>query len=423
MSMRPHFYSFCSLAVAGLLVVLDTAHTAKAGDWPGWRGPSGMGYATEKGLPLHWDIKTGQNILWKVALPKTTGHSSPIVWGDRVFLTTAAKQTNAQESAKEIPEHHLCCFQASDGKLLWRTPIQPGKEPMGYAIYAVPTPVTDGKVVYCWFGSAVVAAVDFDGKLLWRHERAGPFKLNPGITSSPVLYQDTLLLLCDQGSGGWLQALDKTTGEIKWEQKRSKLSYCNTTPVLITVNDKPQLLVQASNQLQGLDPATGQPIWWCKAKGFGSSPVYHSGLVFSDSGNGEAGLVVDPTGRGDVTATHIKWQFAKSPSQYASGIIAGDYVFRAHKPGTIKCWKLATGEEVFSEAAADVPTLSSPIVTGDGLVYFAGSGKSYVVKPGPKLEVLAVNDLKSGDIAASAAVSNGRIFIRGDQMLFCIGEK
>lgn len=422
MTNRRLSHPFLSVAAIAIFFALF-ATPARAADWPGWRGPTGMGYTEEKNLPLHWDIKTGQNILWKVALPKTTGHSSPIVWGDRVFLTTAAKQTNAEEKDKIIPEHHLCCFQASDGKLLWRAAIAPGKEPMGYAIYAVPTPITDGKAIYCWFGSAVVAAVDFDGKLLWRHERSGPFKLNPGIASSPALYQDTVLLLCDQGGGGWLQALDTATGEIKWEQKRAKLSYCNTSPVLISVKDKPELLIQASNQLQALDPSNGQPIWWCKAKGFGASPVYHNGLIFSDSGNGEAGLVVDPTGSGDVTATNIKWQFAKTPSQYGSGIIAGDYVYRAYK-SNIKCWKLASGEEVFSESADGVPYLSSPIVTGDGLVYFAGANRSYVVKPGPKLEVLAVNDLKSGDnIAASAAVANGRIFIRGDQMLFCIGEK
>src|SRR4051794_6452676 len=157
-----------------LLTVALSATFARAGDWPGWRGPSGAGYVEEKGLPLtwNWDKKRQENILWKADLPKTTGHSSPIVWGDRVFLTIAAKQTQAEEKEKVIPEHHLMCFNAADGTVLWKTPIPPGKEPMGYAIYAVPTPVTDGKAVYCWFGSAVLAAIDFDGKILWRHERA-----------------------------------------------------------------------------------------------------------------------------------------------------------------------------------------------------------------------------------------------------------
>src|SRR5204863_5545504 len=143
------------------------------------------------------------------------------------------------------------------------------------------------------------------------------------------------------------------------------------TPVIMQVKGKPQLLVAASNQLQGLDPATGEPIWWCKARGFGSSPVYGSGLVYSDSGNGEAGVVVDPTGTGDVTKTHVKWQYDKSPSQYGSAVVAGEYVLRAHKPGTIKCWKLATGEEVYDDDAPGVSILASPLVTADGLVYFA----------------------------------------------------
>ncbi|MBM4040074.1 MAG: hypothetical protein FJ290_16335, partial [Planctomycetes bacterium] len=167
------------------------AGTAFAGNWPGFRGPTGMGTTDEKDLPLKWDGKSGKGILWKAPLKGTTGHSSPIVWDDRVFITTAAKQNREQEEKKEVPEHHLACYQASDGKLLWRTQIPQGKEPMGYAIYAVPTPVTDGKAVYCWFGSAVVAAVDFEGKLLWRHERPGPFVLNPGICQSPILFRDT----------------------------------------------------------------------------------------------------------------------------------------------------------------------------------------------------------------------------------------
>ena len=175
-----------TLWAVGVWATLHLACPAASGDgnWPGWRGPTGVGYADEKDLPLTWDAKTGENVLWKASLDGTTGHSSPIVWGDRVFVTTAAKQTREQEARKEVPEHHLVCYRAADGKLVWRTRIPQGKEPMGYAIYAVPTPVTDGKAVYAWFGSAVIAAVDLSGGLLWRHERPGPFHLNPGICQS-----------------------------------------------------------------------------------------------------------------------------------------------------------------------------------------------------------------------------------------------
>jgi outer membrane protein assembly factor BamB len=318
----------------------------------------------------------------------------------------------------------LWCFSAADGKLLWKTAISPGKEPAGQDIYAAPTPATDGKAVYCWFGSAVIAAVDFEGKLLWRHERAGPFKVNPGICSSPVIFKDTVLLLCDQASGGgWLQALDTATGKIKWEQKRTKHSHTSATPVVIHVNEQPQLIIQASSELQGLNPATGEPIWWCKATGFGSSPAYGSGLIFSDSGKDESGLVVSPTGNGDVTQTHIKWQVAKIPSQYQSAVIWGDYVYHANKPGIIKCFDLETGDEKFSARAPGVPTVSSPLATADGRIYFASADRTYVLKAGPTFETIAVNNLGGGGNSSSAAVSGGRLFIRADQALFCIGEK
>jgi hypothetical protein len=166
---------FALALLAGLLAALPAA--TWAGNWPGWRGSTGCGYSDEKNLPLKWDGKTGQGVLWKVPLKDTTGHSSPIVWEDRVFLTTAVKQTQEQEARKEIPDHDIACFQASDGKLLWKTHVAHGPHQEGYSIYAVPTPIIDGKAVYAWFGSGVVAAVDLDGKLLWRHERSGPFNL------------------------------------------------------------------------------------------------------------------------------------------------------------------------------------------------------------------------------------------------------
>ncbi len=404
--------------------LLIFAACVNAGDWPGWRGPTGVGYTDEKDLPLTWDGKTGENVLWKASIKGTTGYSSAIVSGQRVFITTAARQTGEQETNKEIPAHSISCYQAKDGTLLWRTEVAPGKESAGYAIYAVPTPVTDGKAVYAWFGSAVVAAVDFDGKLLWREERNGPFKLNPGICSSPVIYQETLLLLCDQGGGnGWLQALDRSTGKVRWEQKRGKSSYGNTSPILLPVAGKTQLIIQASEMLQGLDPANGEPIWWCKGRGFGASPAFGSGLIFSDSGNGESGVVVDPTGSGDVSKSHIKWQAPKIRSQYGSAVVSGDYVYRASDKGIIYCWKLASGEEMFAADAPGVSKLSSPFATADGRIYFANGDKSYVLQSGPEFKVLATNDLRGGDNGSSAAVSNGKIFIRGGETLFCVGKK
>src|SRR5262249_8093219 len=159
-------------------------------------------------------------------------------------------------------------------------------------------------------------------------------KLNPGICSSPVLYKDTVILLCDQGGGqGFLQGLDKKTGEVKWEQKRSNGSYNNTTPVLLTVDGKLQLVIAGARAVQGLDPADGKELWSCAAGGFGASPAYGGGLLYVDSGTDGPGLAIDPTGKGDVTKTHVKWRHDKVAADYASPVISGDYVYRARKPG------------------------------------------------------------------------------------------
>ena len=415
--------------VAGLaLWVCAWPNAARASDWPSWRGPAGTGYTDEKDLPLTWNGKTGENVVWKAPLKGTTGHSGPIVWGDKVFITTAVKQTNEEEKTA-IPEHHLSCYQVSDGKQLWRTPIPPGKMRAGYAIYAVPTPVTDGKAVYCWFGSAVMAAVDFDGKLLWRQEREGDFLtngnlLNPGICTSPILYQDTILLLFDQGRGkGFLQALDKTTGAVKWEQKRTKMGSCNTTPLLITANNKPQLVAAGSEVLQGLDPTNGEPLWWCKSRAFGESPIFGGGLVYVDKGGNEPAMAVDPAGQGEVDKTHVKWQNAKSAGDYSSAVIAGEYIYKAVKEGFVACYKLASGEEVFSGNLTGVSKLASPIATADGRIYFASTGKSYVIKAGPTLEVLGSGDLSGWGNGSSPAVSGGRIYVRDFEFLYCLGMK
>jgi outer membrane protein assembly factor BamB len=420
MSLRtPHL---ASILLASILL----APIGRADNWPGWRGPTGYGYTSEKSLPLSWDGKSGKNVLWKASLKGTTGHSTPVVWGDRVFVTTAVKQTRDEEARKEIPDHHVLCFRVSDGKQLWKTRIVPGDEVAGYAIYASPTPATDGKAVYVWFGSGVVAAVDFDGKLLWRHKKPGPFSLNPGITSSPVLYKDTVILICDQGrQKGFLQGLDRKTGEVKWEQKRKDTSYCNATPLLLEVKGKTQLIVSASNALQGLDPADGKLIWWCKGRGFGSSPAVGGGLVYQDRGGNEPAQAVDPTGTGDVTKTHVKWRLERLAGDYSSPVISGGRIYRVQAEGLLTCLKLSDGEEVFSKRLPGLSKLASPVATADGRIYLVSTRTSYVLEADDKGEVLAKNELggSGGNNGSSPAISDGKIFVRDFDNLYCIGEE
>ena len=407
--------------IAACIAVFLSVGTLQAGNWPSWRGPNGDGHSDEKDLPLTWGGKANENILWRIKLDGRS-YSSPIVWGDRVFVTTAPKQSDADVKNKVIPEHFVTCYQASDGKQLWQTSVPHGPFADGY--YTIPTPVTDGKLVYAWFGSGLLAAVDFDGKIVWRRERAGPYRVYPGVSSSPLLYGDSVLVLCDQGKDSFLMAVDRKTGEVKWEQKRPTMSGTNSTPVLMRVKDKPQMVVASGRALQGIDPASGKVLWWCgKDGGYWTSFTCGSGLVYTDSGGGR-GLAVDPCGEGDVNKTHIKWQMPKVPEGLACPLIVGDCVYRVHKPGILKCWKLSTGELLFDERLPGVSFLASPIATADGRIYLASGNKGYVLKAGPKLEILATNTIQSGgDDGPSAALSGGRLFLKSSNQLICVGKK
>jgi outer membrane protein assembly factor BamB len=417
------------LSIALLTLLISPAGAA---DWPNWRGPTGMGITDAKDLPLSWGGKEGTNVLWKVPLPGTDtkakfdhNQSSPIVWKDRVFLLMVFWPEGVEQS--EFPEHHVACYRTEDGKRLWDIKVPPGpwklKDLRGG--YSAPTPCTDGERVYVLFGSSELAALDFDGKIVWRKEIT-PYAWDVAIGTSPVLIEDKVIVLADgsQPKDSRLIAFDRKSGEIKWEQKRPTSTFSHSTPVLVDVKGKPQLLVSSSGALQGLDPTDGKVIWWANTPGDVPTPVLGKGLVYCDSGRGGVGIAVDPTGTGDVTKTLVKWKTsAPVPEGYSSPIVVGDHVYRMHNPGILKCWELDSGKQVYSERLPNgVDHAASPFVTPEGRLYFAGGGISAVVAPGAKFEVLATSDL--GDPGrASAAVAGGRLYIKGGKNLFCIGKK
>ncbi len=414
----------------GLVLAACTATPLRA-DWPGWRGPTGMGITTEKDLPLTWGGKDESNVLWKAPLPGWDGkarmdhnQSSPIVCKDRVFLIMVFWPEGTPQS--EFPEHHVACYRTADGKPLWDTKVPPGpwllKDLRGG--YSAPTPCCDGERVYALFGSSELVALDLDGKLVWRKEIT-PYAWDVAIGTSPVLVQGRVLVLADgtMPKQSRLIAFDAKTGDIAWEQKRPTGNFNHTTPVLAQVDGKPQLLVSSSGAVQGLNPADGKVIWWANHPGDVPTPVYGKGLVYSENGRGGPGIAVAPTGEGDVTKSLVKWKTAPVPEGYSSPIISGDYVYRVHNPGIVKCWDLSDGKQVFSERLPKgVDHSASPFVTPEGRIYFAGAGTTAVLAPGPKYEVLATNEL--GDPSrASAAVADGRIYLKGGRNLWCIGKK
>jgi outer membrane protein assembly factor BamB len=389
-----------------------------------------MGHTSEKGLPVRWGGKDGANVRWKVPLfpgqdkaRLDNNQSSPIVVGDRIFVTGSYWPAGVSE--KQYPEHHVICFRKSDGKRLWDVRVQPGpwllKDLRGG--YTAPTPACDGKRVYVVFGSSVIAALDLDGHAVWRQEIRPFANFDVAIGTSPVHYQDTVLFMADQvNRTSRLLAFDRKTGALRWERKRPDVGFSHSTPVLARIKGRTQLLVAASNAVQGLDPATGKVRWWCRAWGDTASPVYGGGLVYCDSGRGNPGVAVDPDGQGDVTQTNLKWKVDKVPAGFSSPVIVGDYLYRLHEPGVLHCWKLATGEQGYAQRLEGVQSAASPVVTPEGHIYCASAGRSYVIQAGPKPKIVAVNNLDDGS-QASPAVSGGRVLLKGRRFLFCIGKE
>ncbi len=414
----------------GLLGLLALVGIAAGADWPGWRGPTGQGISEEKDLPLTWGGKEQQNVLWKMPLPgqkekaqQDQNQSSPIVVKGRVIVTVSHWPMGVDRKAA-YPEHHVACYQVSDGRQLWDVTVKPGPWRLTdlRGGYTAPTPASDGERVFVLFGSSVLAALDLDGKLLWREE-IRPFNFDVAIGTSPVLYGDNVLVQCDlAGKNSRLLALDRKSGKLAWEAKRPDVGFAHSTPVLARIKDRVQLLTAASNALQGIDPDNGKLLWWCSAKGDTVSPVVSGGVAYLDSGRGGSAVAVAPGGSGNVTETATKWKVGGIPEGFSSPVIVGEYLYRLHNPGVIHCWKLATGEQAFVERLQGISTAASPVVTADGRIYVASAGPSCVLKAGPTLEILGRGDL--GDPGpASPAVADGKLFLKGKQFLFCVGKR
>ncbi len=430
------------IAVISILLIANGAAADDPNDgqlatanWPGFRGPSGLGYLQSKNLPLQWGGEKSENVIWKTPLVGE-GHASPIVWCDRMFVCTARWDAAVTDRAKVIPEHHVLCYRVSDGKLLWDATIEPGpwlrndfrSGPGGG--YAAPTPTTDGQRVYVVFASSVIAALDFEGKPVWRNE-ISPHGFDVTIGTSPVLFRDTVLMLCAMSNkkDSRLIAYNKTDGSVKWQKSLPKMGLAHSTPVVINVNDKPQLVVAASGfgesdeGIQSFDPSNGERLWWCRGAGESASVAYGAGIVYCDSGRGGPGIAIDPTGSGDVTSTHIKWRINQVPEGIGSPVIVGDRVYRLHSPNVLKCWQVADGKQVYAERLPKLTsTWASPVADANGRLYFASAGVSYVIQSGDEFKLLATNDLSDPN-HASVAVAGDRLFFVGTRHVFCIGAK
>jgi outer membrane protein assembly factor BamB len=412
-----------------------------AGNWPAWRGPGGAGISVETNLPLHWSAN--RNVRWRAPLPDR-GNSTPVVWGERVFITQAVDRENRRG---------VMCFARRDGRLLWQSSVVwTEKEPTHPDNPAcTPSPVTDGERIIAWLGSAGVYCYDLDGRQLW-HRDLGRQEHQWGYASSPVLYQDLCLLNFGPGDRTFLIALDKKTGRTVWQfdlpivvredlgdtpapgldapgsAKLSEIAGSWDTPAVVPVGGRDELVVTFPLRIMAFDPGTGEQLWSCTGPNIGmySSTFFGEGLVgVAASGFRNTLMVVRPGGRGNVTATHRLWFESPGQPTIGSGVIFQGRIFLVKNNGVAECRDLRSGKLVWTGrlrgTGARNSTMSSPVLAGDRLYVPNRNADVFVLRAGPKFELLAVNSIGGEPMVASLAVSNGDIFVRTDQSLRCIG--
>ena len=413
--------------VAAAMMALPSA---QAQDWPQFRGPGGLGVSPAKELPLTWSQK--ENVVWKAELPGA-GASSPIVVGERVFVTCYSGYAVPGQAKGDMNQlkRHVLCVSLATGKILWKTDV-PATLPESATVrehgYAASTPACDGERLYVFFGKSGVFAFDLDGRKLWQAD-VGTQSHEWGSAASPVLYEDLVIINASVESES-LVALDKKTGKEKWRAKGIKESW--NTPLIATNKDgKTELVVAIVGKILGFDPATGEQLWNCATDiGWYMAPsvVAHDGVVYSLGGrSGVAALAVRTGGKGDVTKTHRLWTGTKG-SNVSSPIFHDGHIYWTHDNLEIACCAEAkTGKIVYEERLARAGQFYASPVLADGKLYYVSRGYDagvFVVAAQPRFELLANNKL--GDRStfdASPAISGNRLYLRSDRFLYCVGKK
>ena len=392
--------------------------SAVADHWPSWRGPSGQGFCDEKNVPLKWSAT--DHVKWKVPLTDQ-GNSTPIVWGDKIFLTQANKGGTLRS---------LLCLARADGKLLWQKNVSYDDKEKNWnqSWYCNASPTTDGERVVVSFGSAGVYCYDFNGKELWKRTDLGKWEHSFGNGASPIIYGDLAIQWCgpnETKGRNFLLAVNKKTGETVWEHDEKEGSWA--TPLITKVDGKDQLILGVGLRLKGFDPKNGKELWHCDGL---QSYVYPSALVGNGvavgmSGFGKSSLAVKLGGSGDITKDRL-WLHPRPANQrVGSGMIVGDHLYIIDENGQPRCYELSTGKNLWEEVDRfKSVTWGSMIHAEERLYILMRNGETAVLAAKPKFEVLSVNGLSKGEQTnSSLAVSDGEIFIRTFTQLWCISEK
>jgi outer membrane protein assembly factor BamB len=387
-------------------------------NWPRFRGPDGGGVSVFTNLPLAWDVATGAGILWKAPVP-APGFGSPVVWGNRVFL-----------SGGDAAQREVVCFDALTGALVWRQAVQnvpgsPAKVPevQERTGYAAATVATDGRRVYAFFANGDLAAFTVEGKLAWA-KAFGPLANPYGHATSLVVWQGKLLLQLDQGQAedgrSKLYAFAGASGRLLWERSRP-VPASWATPILIEAAGQPQLVTLAQPWVIAYAASDGAEVWRAEVLGadITPSPVFAGGVVFAISPSDRL-LAIKPDGQGDVTKTHVLWTAEDNVPDITSPVSNGELVFTLSTPGVLTCYDGKDGKKCW-EQAFEMVCNASPSLAGERLYFFSTKGVAVVVAAARQFQELARSNLGE-PVFASPAFASERMFIRGTKTLYCLGD-
>jgi outer membrane protein assembly factor BamB len=401
-------------ATLPLLLAL-IAFTVHAEDWPEFRGPTGQGHSAERGLPLEWS--ESRNVIWKTPVPGL-GWSTPVVAGGRVWLTTAVRERGSASL-------RVLAFDIQTGvPIINVEAFRLGKAELTNAknSHASPTPVIDGDRVYVHFGADGTASLTTSGEIVWKARF--PYVTQHGNGGSPVVFEDLLIFSCDGWDAAFVIALDKRTGKVRWKtQRRSPSDQAYTTPLVIRVGQRDQVVSIGAYRAAAYDPRSGKEIWRVAyADGFSNvpRPVYGHGLVYIATGFQQPSLLaVRAGGTGDITKTHTAWTLQRGAPLKPSPLLVGDELFVVSDIGVASALDAKTGASHWVRRIGG--NYSASPVFADGRIYFLSEeGLATVIAPGTEFRVLAKNQL-DGAMLASMAISDSSIFIRSDTHLYRLG--
>jgi outer membrane protein assembly factor BamB len=433
------------------LLILLGCTSLQAENWPHWRGSSATGVSTETGLPERWSDK--ENIAWRAPV-RGLGTSSPIVWGDAVFVTSqigrsarrAGNHPTLVESGNpaEAGERALgggaqadsgkisflvTALSRIDGRKVWEHEV-PAEGHLAEVHdkhnLASPSPLTDGRRVYAWFGTGQMIALDMAGKLVWsRHlgREYAPFDINWGHSSSPALFNDTLILPCYHQPTAYLVGLDAASGKTRWRVERGKNINTYSSPLVVQSPGGPELIMNSSEGVSGHDPSTGQLLWHIQETNRFPipMPLSHDGIIYTSRGYRSGPyMAIRPGGKGDVSKSHVLWKI-ETGAPYVSSLVYYDgLLYMAGDVGVLSAIDATSGKRIWQERTGGVFTASP--VAADGKVYLLSEdGQAIVLAAGKAPRVLARNRLNARQLA-SPAISGGRLFIRTDDAVIAIGK-